>query len=921
MPRPRAPWWMFVLAVSFLAFFILTTYCKLWEPESEGFQYKSRDGRMVLREVTPNSPAATAGLEPGDRVVSVDGHVLRTTLDWLLFHGNIEINRPLQLEVERDSKRFQTVLTLKRRLWTYLTVTDRVLFFVRWGLQLLQLILALVIAFSKPGDPVALLGAWVLATAATFDVDIPKGRAAVWRELPTAPGLLLWIPYISSYFFAGSIFFTFFANFPQRLFRARWAWALLWMPSLVGLALCLPWHYHTVYDPDHMASERSVLATQPVVFAGIAYFLAGLVALIVNYRRLKDINERRRVRVLVLGSTIALLANTPWLTSLPPIREIFSVSLVTFFHSLPAQLLASLLGLAFPLSFAYAILHHRLFDIRVMIRQGLQYAVARSSVLSLVPGLAAVLLVDLILHSHQPLIAILGARGWIYGALAGLAFLVHSRRKHWLEAVDRHFFREHYDAQRVLRDVVEEVRVANSFERAAPRVVGRIEAALHPEFVALLVRDPREPTFRTVAAAPVGQAPPSLIAESKLVSMMRVLGKPLDISSAESSWLSQQLPHAEADFVRQACIELLIPIAMSLERKEALLALGHKRSEEPYSQEDQNLLVAIAGSLALLLERPTAGPLRVNNAFEECPQCGECYDTGSVSCAQEGASLVPVSLPRLLTGRYLLRRRRGRGGMGTVYEALDTALDRRVAVKVVRDDLTSSPVAAERFRQEARVAASFTHPNVVTVYDFGVVAKTRAFLVMELLEGVTLREELRKDGRFTTSRTLDVLRGVCTAIECAHRRQLVHRDLKPENVFLVRDDTGEFPKVVDFGLAKFLSTSPQETIDTDPGQAVGTMRYMAPEQLSGHEVDVAWDLWALTVMAYEMVTGANPFAGSTPAECYRTILAASFTPVSKHMPEAPRRWEEFFAQAFALDPADRPTSARMFISQLGRAFS
>ena len=106
----------------------------------------------------------------------------------------------------------------------------------------------------------------------------------------------------------------------------------------------------------------------------------------------------------------------------------------------------------------------------------------------------------------------------------------------------------------------------------------------------------------------------------------------------------------------------------------------------------------------------------------------------------------------------------------------------------------------------------------------------------------------------------------------------------------MRGDTGELPKVVDFGLAKFLSTSPQETIDTDPGQAVGTMRYMAPEQMRGHEVDPAWDLWALTVMVYEMLTGTNPFAGATTAECYRAILAGSFfTPVSKHLPDAPGR--------------------------------
>jgi tRNA A-37 threonylcarbamoyl transferase component Bud32 len=566
-------------------------------------------------------------------------------------------------------------------------------------------------------------------------------------------------------------------------------------------------------------------------------------------------------------------------------------------------------------------LHDRLFDIRVIVRRGLQYVLARGVVLALIPGLLAILLIDLALHSNQTLVVILRERGWVYGILVAFAFASYSQRRTWLGALDRRFFREHYDAQQLVGELVENVRHANSFDQVASRAVARIEEALHPEFVALLVRDPDESAYRTVVAAPVGQTPVSLLAESKLASLMRVLGKPLDVSSAESGWLSQQLPREETNFVRQTRIELLIPIAMGQERKEALLILGPKRSEEPYTQEDQNVFVAIVGSLAILLERPTTVPIRLSDAFEECPRCGACYESGSAHCAQEGASLALVALPRALARRYQLNRRLGRGGMGTVYEAVDIALDRRVAVKVVREDLTGSPVAAERFRQEARVAASFTHPNVVTVYDFGIVGSMRAFLVMELLEGVTLREELRKHLRLTTPRTLEILRGVCGAIDSAHRRQLIHRDLKPENVFLVRRDCGECPKVLDFGLAKFFPTSTEQTIDTDPGVAVGTMRYMAPEQARGGAVDPTWDLWALTVMAYEMLTGANPFASTTAPEWYKTVLAGSFTPVSKHLPDSPGRWQQFFAQAFALDPAERPSSARMFLSQLERAFS
>jgi len=201
--------------------------------------------------------------------------------------------------------------------------------------------------------------------------------------------------------------------------------------------------------------------------------------------------------------------------------------------------------------------------------------------------------------------------------------------------------------------------------------------------------------------------------------------------------------------------------------------------------------MAVAASLALLFERSEATiPARASQGFEECPQCGVCYDAGTRYCAKEGAALTPVYIPRLLAGRYRLERRLGRGGMGTVYEATDGALGRRVAVKLIREDLVGKPDAAQRFRREAQVAASFAHPNVVTVFDFGL-AGSHAFLVMELLEGTTLREEIRSHGRLMPLRTVEIMRGVCAAVEAAHQRRLIHRDLMPENVFLVRAQTGE----------------------------------------------------------------------------------------------------------------------------------
>ena len=406
------------------------------------------------------------------------------------------------------------------------------------------------------------------------------------------------------------------------------------------------------------------------------------------------------------------------------------------------------------------------------------------------------------------------------------------------------------------------------------------------------------------------------------MSLLRLLGKPIEVPQTATGWLREQLPHEETSFLRQARIELLVPIATARDHTEALLALGLKRSEEPYSREDLDLLVAITSSLALLLEKRSGAGAPRSDAFEECPQCGICYDSGVTQCSRESARLVPVILSRLLDGRYYLERRLGRGGMGTVYSATDRELERRVAVKVIREDLVGSTDAAERFRREARVAASFTHPNVVTVHDFGVDEGNRAFLVMELLEGGTLREALWRHKRFPAARTLSILQHICAALEAAHRRQLIHRDLKPENIFLVTGESAETAKVLDFGIAKFIPTATQQlTVDTAPGAVLGTVRYMPPEQWRGGDASPAWDLWALAVVTYEMLTGAYPFEGRSPVDWFGNGLVARFTPMATHLPEAPQHWQTLFASAFAHEPARRPQSVEILLSELQAALS
>jgi serine/threonine protein kinase len=281
-----------------------------------------------------------------------------------------------------------------------------------------------------------------------------------------------------------------------------------------------------------------------------------------------------------------------------------------------------------------------------------------------------------------------------------------------------------------------------------------------------------------------------------------------------------------------------------------------------------------------------------------------------------------MQIPRTLAGRYKLDRRRGRGGMGTVYEAIDSSLERRVAIKLIREDWTDSAEALQRFRREARASASFAHPNVVTIYDYGIEGDTRAFLVMELLQGRTLRDELKQHQRLALSRIVDIFRGVCAAVEAAHARNLIHRDLKPENIFL----TGNTVKVLDFGVAKFLpsrdaSAPTRLSSATQAGILVGTPAYMSPEQLLGEDLNVLWDLWAMAVAVYETLTGSLPFVSATGVDSRRAVLTGTFTPLDKYLENPPEKVEAFFTRAFASDPARRPQSATEFLSLLQEMFA
>jgi serine/threonine protein kinase len=192
-----------------------------------------------------------------------------------------------------------------------------------------------------------------------------------------------------------------------------------------------------------------------------------------------------------------------------------------------------------------------------------------------------------------------------------------------------------------------------------------------------------------------------------------------------------------------------------------------------------------------------------------CPICKTCYDDNEDRCQKDRIFLVEA-FPgqRLVDGKYRIDALIGQGGMGAVYRATHLELDRVIALKVVLPDYVSSGETLERFRREARAAARLNHPNVITIYDFGVLGNGRAYLAMELLTGRSLRDEIEKSGMLSAKRTLEILRNICEAVQAAHNAGVIHRDLKPDNIVLETNELKqELVKVVDFGIAKLKETS------------------------------------------------------------------------------------------------------------------
>jgi len=262
---------------------------------------------------------------------------------------------------------------------------------------------------------------------------------------------------------------------------------------------------------------------------------------------------------------------------------------------------------------------------------------------------------------------------------------------------------------------------------------------------------------------------------------------------------------------------------------------------------------------------------------------------------------------RLLNNRYLLLEQLGKGGMAVVYRARDTMLERSVAVKILRENYSREPAFLERFRQEARAAANLSHPNIVTVHDFGL-DKGQIFIVMEYVPGTDLKTLINQRGRFTSEEAIPLLIQACAGIGYAHRAGLVHCDVKPQNMLVTPD--GRL-KVTDFGIARALSTiHPEEQSEV----VWGSPQYFSPEQAAGAAPSPASDVYSLGVILYEMLTGSLPFHADTAGQLARMHIETEPVPISEKLPGISPVLEQIIMKVLSKEPAQRYRTA----DQLGR---
>jgi hypothetical protein len=790
------------------------------------------------------------------------------------------------------------------------------------------------------------LGGFFLAIATSWS-DGPLH--SLWKTDPSRYGLLMLVDALEVSAFVPYFIWVFVREFPSPPPDRRWYQLMVRGSAAAGLALFAINLLKYGLLQGGVAAARALEVFTPDHPKEVYYYVVDLgtaAALLVLPWKARQAQgpEKRRARVFLQILTLCFGPGFGFLVIylvVPGAKPFFDTHKPLLFWVATAVLAPTL---ALPVAIPYAVLVHRVLDVRLIARRALQYVLARSMATVLVAVPAVALAVYFLAHVDWPLTRLFsGPRVplLIAAVLVGAAALRY--RKPLLDAIDRRFFREQYDARYILSLLVERIRSIRDSASLASLVSREIDLALHLERTTLLALDAcsgvlLEPRNRTRR----------LDSSSALALLLSDASVPLevDLESAHSPLL--KLPERDRRWLSDGGFRLLVPILSRDGSLLGILGLGEKKSSLPFLKEDRQLLHAIASNAAWVLELEIEQALAATQSSQgrlepddptpkepllvpatepakECLKCGAIHAAYTVFCSNCSKKLEPSLVPYVLPGKLRFERRLGTGGMGVVYCGFDLALGRRVAVKTLRH------ISAEdilRLLREARAAATVSHPHLAPVYGMEAWQGT-PLLIMELLEGGTLAQRFLRE-KLSPRETVDLGIAMAGALARLHAADILHRDVKPSNIGYTRDGV---PKLMDFGIARVgagLDEEDDEVFDGDEDGSglaplspwsqedesrptvrfrfAGTLSYLSPEAARGEPAAQTSDLWGLAMVLYECLLGKKIFTGpqSQVLPRIRSGLVPDFSQV---LPEHDEALGDFFRAALHRSPARRPATA------------
>ncbi len=911
----------------------------------------------TVRAIAPGSPAAHNGLEAGDEIAGLASPRTGEAIDidrmsspasridaWRTAY-RMGLRGPVTLTARRgvgSVERREVELDRPSAWMSGAGVGPWAKRHVGMMAQIVVFTLsAIVLLVLRSDDLTAALAVMALTLCA-----VGGGGPLMGSELTLPPGLrevmglFAWIATPLAFPFTG-LAILYFPSRSALLGRRPWLHALPFIASapmiviatLTGLYLIGLDRFRgaAIWDAQHPTAYYLSFA------AALAINVWAIVEGVTRYQRNTDADERRRIQVALFTAVPGVFAYT--LKDGMPLAALLTTGMLLEYPWWVTAILQALVLLpAFGLTYSVAV--HRVLGPRMVLRSSVQYALARKTLtaLAVLPALALVL--SLISQRDQPLSTIIRSNALFDAVMLGalvVALKYRERARTWL---DRRFFREEYDAQKILLSLASRIPYETDPNELTSLVLSQIDQALHPELIAVMVTGIEEGHLTPVSV--LHGSADSLPLDGGLVAMLRWSQEPLDIDLKDPKSPTRRLPAAEREWLECTNTAFIVPVSTPSGDSRALVAalvLGRKRSEQPYTAEDRQLLSAVAAQVSVALDvarlrsraTETATPTSIVTVtgagaplLVECPRCGRCEDAGTEACPADGTLMQTVlAIPRVVDNKYRNDQVIGRGGMGAVYRARDLRLDRDVALKVVRAELLSDPEARSRFRREAQIVARLQHPSVVSIFDYGTLPDGGAYLVMEFVRGEDLRHALRRVERFDAPDAVRLLTAMCSAIEAAHREGILHRDLKPENVLLPQADVEV--KVLDFGVAKLVALPDRPAAErarlqtiTMKGQIVGTPAYMAPEQLRAGDVDARTDVFSLGVIAYELLTGELPFGKDSMVDIAMR-QSSEPPPMSRH--GVPPSLERAIRLAIHHEPSRRPASPASFAAALQSALA